>query len=473
MKFKPYDKADISKFAYLVERIDQANTRTALLNWFTACTRPTIATLDKEMANAQVITVECDGQEIKCFEEILAVHVPKVEVNVGDLHPSDPSKDYAVYGVLLFPEDKKVILIKLNDDATYAPFSMGDQFVLQAGMIKNYPSGPDVITDVGKFFLNELLLVMPFGDIFPYLNGVFSPKKLDNMVAEKILEGKITRPMFNVYMNNGYWFGEDGSISTACWSEKSLTTDPRIPQRKKELLEQYKDHLDDPVVLSKIEKELIQMDKDWLKGDSSEPFYAVGGGKVWNEQRKKMYVMFGLNVAFSKNANDFEFVADSLTDGWTAETLPVAANDIRRGSYGRGIETAKGGDQTKFVLRIFQEVSADEDDCGSHDGVEITLTEKNIKNYLGRWIVDGPCITDENMSGLIGQTVKIRSPLFCKSKPGFCYKCLGEVIRRIGIKRVGMQAIVITAQFVNKSMKSMHQGGMKSTEISDFKRFLR
>ena len=413
MKFTKVEGVNITKFAYLVERIDQADTRTALLNWFTACTRPAVTSIPEDMRNVNAIKVDCDDQELKVFQELLAVHIPKKDVEVEDLYPSDPTSDYAVYGVLCYPTNNTAILVRLQENALYAPFAMGDQFVLQAGMLPNYKSGPDVITDVGKFFLNELLLVMPFNDIFPYINGVFSPKKLDNMVSEKVIEGVVTRPMLNRYLNNGYWFGEDGSISTACWSERSLTTDPNIPKRKKELLEQYKDHLNDPVVLSKIEKELIAMDKAWLKGDSSEPFYAVGGGKVWNEQRKKMYVMFGLNVAFSKNATDFEFVADSLSDGWSAETMPVAANDIRRGSYGRGIETAKGGEQTKFVLRVFQDVGVDQEDCGSKDGIDITLTKDNASEYLGRWTVDDVCLTEDVLKSYMGRTIKLRSPLYC------------------------------------------------------------
>ena len=65
-------------------------------------------------------------------------------------------------------------------------------------------------------------------------------------------------------MANGYWFGEDGSLTKQAWSERSLITDPAIAKRKAELLKQYQDHLKDPLILAKIEKELIDMDKAWL-----------------------------------------------------------------------------------------------------------------------------------------------------------------------------------------------------------------
>ena len=470
------DTSGITKFVYLIERIDRANTRAALLNWFTACSRPLIKDIDEKDLGSQILILDLNKDEKKFFDKVLAVHVPKDPKKYKDIQQLievDPSHDCYVYGVIVPNEaNPNYLLVKLNEDAYEVPFRMYERFQLEEGMIQNYHGEPTV-TDVGKFFLNELILVMPFGDLIPYLNARFDPGKLDKQVADLIVDGKINRDMLRRYMDNGYWYGEDGSISTACWSEKSLVTDPNIPKRKKELLEQYKNNLDDPVVLSKIEKELISMDKNWIKGDSSEPFFAVAGGKAWNEQRKKMYVMFGLNTAFDKTSGKFSFVADSLSDGWTAETLPVAANDIRRGSYGRGVETAKGGTQTKFTLRIFQEVSVDEEDCGSKKGIKIVLNEKNIKDYYGRYLVDGTLIEEKNKDQLLGKEVEIRSPMYCLTKPGYCYKCVGEQMRKLGIKRIGMQALSITSSFTSLAMKSIHAGGVSSTEIKDFKRYLR
>ena len=472
MEIQVFNNQDISKFFYLVENIHLANNRQAVLDWFTSAQRPTLYSIKPDKLH-NVITLTPNHEEALLLDKINAVHVPQKDTEGKDFAMSDPNAGMVVYGVL-HPdkESEKYLLVKLADDAMTPPFSSGDQFMLQDGMIENY-HGPDIITDVGKFYLNELLLVQPFGDLIPYLNERFDPGALDRKVAALISDGKVTRAMYDKYMDNGYWYGEDGSISTACWSEKSLVTDPNVPKRKKELLEKYKDHLDDPVVLSNIEKELIAMDKAWLKGDSSEPFYAVAGGKAWKEQRKKMYLMFGLNTAFSKTASEFEFVADSLSDGWGASTLAVAANDIRRGSYGRGIETAKGGEQTKFVLRIFQEVAATEDDCGTKRGLKVTIADQNLKTYIDRYLVDGTLLTNENIKDYIGKEVVIRSPMYCNTKNGFCFKCLGELLRKAGIKRVGMQAISITAGFTNLAMKTMHQGGVSSTTVRDFKRFLK
>lgn len=462
------------KIFYLIERIRDVGNRFALLNWFTPCQRPTVTDIPDNLVGINIIRVSGKVQELEAYKELFAVHVPKKKKELSELDLTDPTDDMYVYGVYT-PEgiDDAILLCKIVDNALEPPFRMDEKFLVEKGMIDNYGDNPPVLTDVGKFILNQLILVEPFGNLIPYWNETFNPAKLDDIVAKLILERQVTREMYNKYMNYGYWYGEDGSIATATWSEKSLTTDPNVPAKKKELLDKYKENLNDPLVLAEIEKELIAMDKAYLKGDSSEPFYAVTAGKTFNEQRKKMFLTFGLTVAFDKNTGNYEFVEESLADGWTIQNLDIASNDVRRGSYGRGIETAKGGEQTKFVLRIFQEVSIDEEDCGSKKGIKVLITEHNYKQYFGRWMVNGVLFDKNNADQFIGKTIELRGPQYCKTKPGFCFKCVGELFRKLDMKAIGMNAVIITSTMTSVAMKSMHVSGIDLYEIEDFHRFLR
>lgn len=467
------------KFFYLVERLPAVNQREALLDWLTCRDRLALE-VDAKLLQSPIITLTGTPDELSNFTSKYAINLkPSQHPDQTQLFPSPVTDKLPVYGILPLPDsvenhDSTLLLIRISDTSDMPAFSMGDRLYLQADMIPNYKGDSPLLTDVGKLLMNQLLLVYPFGDLVPYLNERFDPGKLDDMVAKMILDKKITRAMYNTYMENGYWYCEDGSLSTATWSEKSLTTDPKVLQRKQELLAQYKDQLNDPLVLAKIEKELIDMDKEWLKGDTAAPFYAVEGGKAWKEQRKKMFITVGMAIGFDKGANSFTFIPNSLEDGWTPETLPQAANDIRRGSYGRGIETAKGGEQTKFVLRIFQDVTIDEDDCGTKRGITVTLTENNYKEYLGRYLADdGTVLTTETAKPLIGKTVVIRSPMYCKTNPGYCYKCCGDLFKNLDVRAIGMQAISVTSGFTSLSMKSMHTSSVSSTNVKRFSRFLR
>lgn len=114
-----------------------------------------------------------------------------------------------------------------------------------------------------------------------------------------------------------------------------------------------------------------------------------------------------------------------------------------------------------------------EEDCKSHDGIKTILTEDNIGYYYGRYLVDGTVISKENENKYLGKQVIIRSPMYCKTNGGFCYKCCGEIVKKLGINRIGMQALAITSSFVSIAMKAMHASTAKSTTIKNFYKFLR
>ena len=484
LKFEalPSDNLSSSKFFYFIEAVthgDAFKTKSAVLDWFTMHEHPEVV-MPTNLVGEKLIRVTSTQGEVRLLDNWHVVNVRSSKTasinatNTASIGPvSMPKAGDKLYGILRIPENNTMILVYLTDKIDDAPFRMWEQFYISKGMIKNY-NGDKLKTDVGKFYVNQLLLVDPFGDLIPYHNARFKPGDIDDEVAKLILDNRVGRKEFNTYMNNGYWFCEDGTLSIHTWSEKSLTTDPQIAIRKKELLTKYHDQIkENPVIATKIEKELIEMDKEWLKGDPSAPFYEAEGGKVWSEQRKKMYVMFGLATPFAKNKTAYEFAPESLTDGWSLKNLDIMGNDVRRGSYDRGKETAKGGEQTKFVLRIFQEISADEDDCGSKEGIHTILTEDKAKEFMGRYLVDGTILDENSIPKYLNKPVVIRSPLFCKSKPGFCYKCCGSIFEKLDLKRIGMQALLISSGFTSSAMSSMHASSVKSTHLANLKRFFR
>lgn len=472
MEFQEVEASVIrdAKFAYLITRIHEVASRTALLDWFTIHQRPGL-TIPQDLKGKSVIALTGVSDEIDVLKEYFTLHIPKEDIEVGDLELRDPTPSEYVYGIVPTQNsDKTIFLYKLCDDASLAPFDMGDQFYISKGMIQNY-SGEKMKTDVGKFILNQIILVYPFGDKIPYINGTINPSKVDDIVAGLILKGEIGRKEYNTYMNYGTWFGMDGSIATPSWSEKSITTDPKAIQRKRELLEKYKDQLDKPEVLTQIEDEIQAIDREYLKGDVSEPFFF--SSKKNMEQRKKQFLTIGVMEEFGKEKGKYYNVVNSLEEGWTKDTLDIGANEVRKGSYSRGIETAKGGEQTKFIMRIFQEVKIWSDDCGSKRGVHITLTEFNYKYYLNRWTTSDQLIDEDFAKANFGKTIEIRSPQYCAEKKGFCFKCCGEIFRQLGLKAIGLNELLVTSRFTSASMSAMHSSALSTYRLEDFGRFLK
>lgn len=455
-----------SKFFFFIEGKSYLKTRLGLINFFTATTRPILTSVPSDI-NSSFIKIELNEEEFKVFSELVTVYVPKSPVKFEDLEKVEPNSNYSVYGVL--PVDNSILLIKLSDNGNVPPFTPFDQFHLSSGMIANYTSDTPVVTDAGKFLVNYLLLADIFNDLIPYQNKKLTTKNTDKLVAEQIAANKASRNEYRKYMDQGYWLLENGGIFVSAFTERALTTGDEVLAKKKELLTKYKDELDNPDVLARIEAELIDMDKSYIKGDTSEIFFEACGKKAYKEARKKMFLTFGMSKTFGSGGVGFKFTPNSLEDGWEPKYLATGANEIRRGAYGRAIETAEGGAESKFILRTFQETKITEDDCHDKRGMPVTFTEDNVNLYLGRFLVDGTEITNSNVKSLIGKTYKVRSPMTCRTKDGFCFQCCGSTFRKINMVAIGMQTLAVTSSFTSASMSSMHRSFIATTELSDIK----
>jgi len=472
-----FEDSRSAKVGYLTARIPECACREAILNWFTEYTRPFL-NVPKNLLGSVMIKVNGTVSEIEYLRSKFCVHIAAVKQDqilpkMEDTSPSEPSADVSVYGIVSDPKAANtVVLIKLVDHATEPPFRMEEQFTLTEGMIPNYHGVP-VVTDVGKFFANYLLCVKPFKDLIPYINGQIKPGALDDKVAALILDGKAGRKEYNEYMKLGYWFYEDGTLCLQPWTKHSLTTSDEVLKLKKELFTKYKDQLADPVVASKIEQQLLDLDKKYIKGDESEAFYFSDADKGFNDWRKKMFIMFGVSPEFTKNAVGYSLADESLEEGWSAEHLDVAANEIRRGTYLRHRGTAQGGEQTKMLLRIFQNIKITEEDCKSKTGITITIDANRYKDWIGRYLVGSNApLTEDDLKKLIGKEVKLRSPMHCKTEGGFCFKCCGEFFRKVDMRYIGMQGLSITSSFTKVAMKAMHSSSVDSKHIDSIDRFL-
>ena len=273
------------------------------------------------------------------------------------------------------PELDAIAVTVLGDPDTRLMTEI-DTFTLNPGEIECQISEP-VTTTVGRYIVNYLFLAMPFGDQFPYVNQeVFLDKgDIIDMVTKARDDGKLDIPQYMRFMDNVYFLGHFTELCTPCLSERSLTTDPDLLARKRELFKENADRINDPKVISEMEAELIAMDKAYIKGDVSERFYKPLGSKSMDLWRKKTYIAVGGIEAFSKDSSKYLLIKNSLEEGMTLEDLPKYGNESRKGSYQRGHETRNGGALTKYIIRAFHDSRITEDDCGTRKGVTVDFSK--------------------------------------------------------------------------------------------------
>lgn len=335
----------------------------------------------------------------------------------------------------------------------------------------------------GDLLFNYIALVHSFEDRIPYQLGTVNLRAIEKLIAKKMVDNESVsgvKPLpdqipVEMYMKFGRCMGALAGYTqlfVPTLTAKSLSTNHAIIKRRGELLEEHKDRLHDPVVVSKIQNELIQMDKDNLKGDPSEGFFI--SNKTWGTARKRMFSIHGPEAGFNEGGNA-ELVVNSLNEGWDTTKLPAMFNSTRAGSFYRGALTALGGEAVKFFMLVFQNTSIQGDDCGTTLGRKRFIDGRMLNYYEGIWEMTptGLVVLDEErLKKVANTTIMTRSPQFCKGgKTDYCAKCAGMRLAENPYS-VGSEATAVASMFMSVMMASAHAKELKTAAL-DFKKVFR
>lgn len=375
------------------------------------------------------------------------------------------------------PTEAGDMWVVLEDAHPMTPvFYPADALTVTPEMIPNCTA--PVASTYGDLLFNWFVLVEAFETRIEYHVGPVNISKIERIIAKKLVDdekvaGVVPGPddiPVSMYMRYGRCMGALAGfvqVFVPALSPKALTTDPKVRERRAQLLEENKDRLWDPVIQAKIQNELIAIDKEWIDGDPSEGFF-LGSGKSFGTARKRMFVIHGPEAGFSEGGNA-QLVVNSLNEGWDTDYLVDMFNSSRAGSYYRGALTALGGEAVKFFMRVFQNTGISEEDCGSKLGIEREIAPGQGEVYVGLWEITGSgvkVIDSDRAKALEGKTVLTRSPMFCRTKgPDFCATCVGQALAAIP-HAIGAENTSIASQFMSIMMASAHAKELKTAKLN-------
>lgn len=402
------------------------------------------------------------------------------------LHPSALSrlaKDPHPYHLMHSNKDEKVYFKDPNSDewgvidgVTWDKpmFDMREPLHLEPGDLANVITAVD--TTYGNALFNATVLIYAFGNKLPFKTGRIVGSDIEKEISAKL---KDTPDDVNAERDPNFFYvdellrhnnavsaisGYSGLICPAA-SEKTMTVDPAIVVERDKLLKQYKDQLHDPAIIALIEKQLTTMDKAWMANDPSKDFYIKA--KTFDVSRKRCFIMFGMETGFDTGKAPV-LITSSLKEGWDLDNLPSMVESLRSGSYNRGHETAMGGESVKYFYRIFQNTRVLEPDCGTTRGLVWTVTQENYKRFVGIHAVKSgdksTGFTAEQLKGMFGETIMVRTPLYCKTKaPSFCAKCVGDLFAN---NPTGLHIAVsdVGSRFLYVFMLAMHGKALRTAE---------
>lgn len=324
-------------------------------------------------------------------------------------------------------------------------------------------------TTTGTLFFNRYVLERTgIIEHLGYWNVSIDKKGLESLTAEVnnlCILNKITSKQLGQFIDSrdylGFWSASFLSVSI---TPSLIRPMDNVNKRKAELFKQYADDINsDNAVLqtmtvNKIEKELMAMVRNNLKSDSGYDLYRSGDGNLDNNY-KTINVMRG--SVFNNKTKKYDVVKNSLMNGVTKEDITPFANSVLAAAYPSAVGTADAGYMAKIILALLQSEHIDPDpksNCGTTSTIPLTITKKNTKYALYRYINDNGKIilTDlHNINNYIGKTVRLYSPQCCE-RDAICGKCAGRVFHNLGVTNVGLLVTQITQKMLNLKLKSKH-----------------
>lgn len=287
-----------------------------------------------------------------------------------------------------------------------------------------YPGLEESIeTTVGRYVLNWVTIYYAFEKRIPYLREG-GPMSYAKLMYERCLDNEDDNPddvdairpsMVARFVNGLSELAPMAKAISPTGTLRSFTVHPDAYKVRNALLLKHKDELDNPAVISMIEKAMDDLDKEWLSGDQSIQFYA---SKKATMRRRKLMLFYGIESSFHEGT-DFTLIPTALVEVDKAgmENLVAKYNSIREGSYSRGAETAKGGEQVRIIQMIFQNHRIVEGDCGTKLTHAVLVTDQNASRYVGmNAMVDNKptMITSDWINKQKGKIIRLRRPILCQ-----------------------------------------------------------
>jgi len=371
--------------------------------------------------------------------------------------------------------------------------------------IRTVIDGQLITTTAGRLIIHDIL-----PDFVPlsYWNKILKKKDIGILVDYIYKHGgyKVTPKFLDNLKNLGFKYATTAGVSISI-------DDIRIPDSKtglvsvskKEVIEvqkqfnqgllteqeRYNKIIDIWTVLNnKLGSEmmdLVEADKD---GFNSIYMMADSGARGSSAQIRQLAGMRGLMAKPDGSIIETPILSN-FREGLNVLEYFISTHGARKGLADTALKTANAGYLTRKLIDVSQNVRIDLEDCGTHEGIEISdivdgnelvegLEERITGRVIAADIVDpisneilfqeGTLITEEDakiVSEAGVKSVVIRTPLTCKAPNTLCAKCYGLNLGEQRKANPGEAVGVLAAQSIGEpgtqlTLRTFHVGGTAS-----------
>ena len=234
--------------------------------------------------------------------------------------------------------------------------------------------------------------------------------------------------------------------------------------------------------------QMIQSDKD---GFNSIYMMADSGARGSAAQIRQLAGMRGLMAKPDGSIIETPIISN-FKEGLNVLEYFISTHGARKGLADTALKTANAGYLTRKLVDVAQNVKIVEEDCGSHEGIEITdisignemiepLEDRIYGRVLAEDAIDpitneilfpeGELIDEIKAQTIVEAGIKsvhIRTPATCKSEGGVCALCYGKNLGTGDLVRKGEAVGIIAAQSIGEpgtqlTLRTFHVGGTASS----------
>ena len=371
--------------------------------------------------------------------------------------------------------------------------------------IRTYFGNNLIYTTAGRMILHSIL---PSNVPISLWNRVMKKKDINNLIdyVNKESGMYLMSKFLDDLKDLGFKYATKAGISISAY-------DVIVPEDKKSIIEETKKKVKniqsqfDSGLLTEQERynKIIDiwtdtsnsMSKDMMKliesnngGFNSIYMMADSGARSSVAQIRQLSAMRGLMAKPDGTIIETPIISN-FKEGLNVLEYFTSTHGARKGLADTALKTANAGYLTRKLIDVSQNVKISMDDCGTHEGVEISditvgneliepLEERIVGRVLAEDVIDPitseilfieGTLIDENMANRIVESevksVIIRTPVTCKAAHGVCSKCYGLNLGEGKIVNMGEAVGVIAAQSIGEpgtqlTLRTFHVGGTAS-----------
>ncbi len=339
-------------------------------------------------------------------------------------------------------------------------------------------------------------------------NRVLKKKDIASLVDYVFKKGgpKITAEFLDKLKDLGFRYSTRTGISISAY-------DIKVPESKKRLIEEAKKKVKEiqqqyqagllteqerynkiidvwTDTTNEVAREMMELMKNDKEGFNSVYMMADSGARGSSAQIRQLAGMRGLMAKPDGTIIETPIISN-FKEGLNVLEYFISTHGARKGLADTALKTANAGYLTRKLVDVAQNVKVTMEDCGTHEGVEITeisvgneliepLEDRIFGRVLAQDVIDpitkeilfaeGTLLDEEKTQKIVEAGIKsvvIRTPITCKAPKGVCAKCYGLNMAEGKLVKPGEAVGIIAAQSIGEpgtqlTLRTFHVGGTAS-----------